>query len=37
MSDRKTFIIDTTGTIIKIYNKVEISNHTKDIIEFLSD
>ena len=34
---RKTYIIDTTGIIIKIYDKVDISSHTKDIIEFLSN
>tara|TARA_Y100000590_G_scaffold407070_1_gene496958 strand:- start:668 stop:1156 length:489 start_codon:yes stop_codon:yes gene_type:complete len=34
---RKTYLIDSTGIIVKIYEKVDISNHTKDIIEFLSN
>ena len=34
---RKTYIIDSEGVIVKIYDKVDISSHTKDIIEFLSN
>ena len=34
---RITYIIDTKGVIAKIYDKVDISSHTKDIIDFLSN
>ena len=34
---RKTYLIDPNGVIVKVYEKVDISNHTKDIIDFLSN
>ncbi len=33
---RKTFIIDQEGKIIKIYDKVSVTTHGEDILEFLS-
>jgi len=34
---RKTYLIDSSGVIVQVYEKVDISNHTKDIIDFLSN
>ena len=34
---RKTYLIDPNGVIVKVYEKVDISTHTKDIIDFLSN
>lgn len=33
---RKTFIIDEAGKIIKIHDKVSVTTHGEDVLEFLS-
>ena len=33
---RKTFIIDQEGKIMKIYDKVSVTTHGEDILDFLS-
>ena len=35
-TERKTFIIDQEGKIMKIYDKVSVTTHGKDILYFLS-
>ena len=34
---RKTVIIDTSGYMIKIYDKISIETHPEDILDFISD
>lgn len=33
---RKTFLIDASGKIIKIYDKVSVTSHGEDILDFFS-
>ncbi|HIC74039.1 MAG TPA: peroxiredoxin [Candidatus Marinimicrobia bacterium] len=35
-SARKTFVIDEAGKIIKIYDKVSVTTHGEDVLEFFS-